>query len=567
MGKVVINILPVGQGAMNLIEGYDDSNILTDLLLIDMGNEMTGPRYSVGFDENTPVNDSIAYVRRKMGERAISSSFERKLDLLFITHRDQDHYRFLEELFYPYNYSVRRGSGFVTCTLIYDTHKDSYTAYNPNIVECVRSKYFPGFSIEDVPDICLKYRETGEKSGEVSLLYKFHGIIISVRFEAELDNEASLIIELNNTAKYIKCEDQHIISGFDNSQGRYYYIEEDTPQEIQLNMSYSNVWDLFDDWMLTLVNQLEYKENQAFLDSYKQISSGIYKSFDEVIAISELAPEDLYKPIYKCVIGGIQSKATDIADIFKRLSKDVISTCDTGKDILIFQNKTAAFRLLHYCNEDELKNALGLSSIKSLSNATSAVGQFYDNTNKFQFLFPGDATDHTFAAILKNETPFGQLKGSYWVAPHHGSAKTLTQFAWLKDADIRTLVISAGYCNKHGHPNNSFIQEFTKAMSNCSPETAHYICINGNDSKRASAKWKYKTVTTPLYTVLDCKGSMIGYVWHSFEFKSERPNNIIYKRKEYISSLNTQYVWSGFAQSTISQRKAGDPSPAPFYRR
>lgn len=578
MGKVVINILPVGQGAMNLIEGYDDSNILTDLLLIDMGNEMTGLKYSEGFDENRPVNDSIEYVRRKMGERVKSSRFERKLDLLFITHRDQDHYRFLEGLFQPYNYSVVEGNGIVTCKLIYDKHEDSYTASDSNKVKCKRTRYFPDFYTENDPYICLKYEITGEGSGTASLFYRFHEIEISGNCKTVLFNEASLDIELRNTGKCIECEDQHIISRFDNSEG-IFYIEGDTPQEIPLNMLYSNAWDLFNDWMLILVDKLVYKEKQDFLDFYYEISSGIYKTYDEVIAISKEVPRDLNKPIYKCVIGGMQSKAAKkqskaaiMMDILSQLSQKVISTCDSSKDILKFQNGTSAFRLLHYYNEIELQKAFGTRYIYSLSNATSAVGLFYENdiTTGFKFLFPGDATKHTFIAMQNDiNRPFELLKGSYWVAPHHGSAITLCNMVeMLKDANIRKLFISAGYCNKHGHPYNSFIDDFTAAMESCPLETAHDICINGMDSARANAAWKHKTVTTPIYTVLECKDNKkIGYVWHSFEYKSKRPDKIIHKRKEYISSTNRAYEPTALTLSSISQRKAGDPSPAPFYRR
>lgn len=571
MGKVVINILPVGQGAMNLIEGYDDSNILTDLLLIDMGNEMTGLKYSVGCDEKKPVFDSIQYVLSKMVERAKVSNHQRKLDLLFITHRDTDHYRFLEGLFQPYNYSVVKGNGIVTCKLIYDKHEDSYTAYDSNKVKCKRTRYLLDFYTENDPYICLKYEITGEGSGTASLFYRFHEIEISGNCKTVLFNEASLDIELRNTGKCIECEDQHIISRFDNSEG-IFYIEGDTPQEIQLNMPYSNTWDLFNDWMLILVGELKYEEKQDFLDFYYEISSGIYKTYDEVIAISKEVPRDLNKPIYKCVIGGIQSKAANEMDILSQLSQKVILTCDSSKDILKFQNGTSAFRLLHYYNEVELKNAFGTRYIYSMSNATSAVGLFYENdiTTGFKFLFPGDATNHTFIAMQNDiNKPFELLKGSYWVAPHHGSAKTLNNMGeMLKDANIRKLFISAGYRNKHGHPNNSFINDFTNAMKSCPLETAHDICINGTDFARAKAAWKHMTVTTPIYTVLECKDNKkIGYVWHSFEYKSKRPDNITYKRVEYIYSTNIAYVPTALTQSTISQRKAGDPSPAPFYRR
>lgn len=570
MGKIVISVLPVGQGAMNLIEGYNDSNELTELLLIDMGNEMTGPKYSEGFDEKKPIFDSMQYVLSKMVERAKVSNHQRKLDLLFITHRDTDHYKFLERLFQPYNYSVDKGDGIVTCKLIYDEHEDSYTAYDSNKVKCERTRYFLDFYTENDPYICLKYHITDEGSGTASLFYKFHKIEISGNCKTVSFNEASLDIELRNTGKCIECEDQHIISRFDNSEGRF-YIEGDTPQEIQLNVPYSNTWDLFNDWMLTLVDKLEYEEKQEFVDFYYEISSGIYKTYDEVIAISKEVPKDLNKPIYKCVIGGIQSKAANEMDILSKLSQDVISTYDPSKDILMFQNGTSAFRLLHYYNEVELKNVFGTHSIQSLSNATSAVGLFYENniTTGFKFLFPGDATNHTFIAMQNDiNQPFELLKGSYWVAPHHGSAKTLNKMdGMLKDANIRKLFISAGYCNKHGHPNNSFIDDFTRAMQSRPPETAHDICINGTDSARARANWIHRTVTTPIYTVLECKDKMIGYVWHSFEYMSERPDDITYKREEYISSTNTAYEPTALTLSSNSQRKPGDPSPAPFFRR
>ena len=67
MSEVVVTVLPVGQGAMNLIEVYDDCNALVNLSLIDCGTDRTTP---ARFDKlDTPVRESVEYVAEKMRER------------------------------------------------------------------------------------------------------------------------------------------------------------------------------------------------------------------------------------------------------------------------------------------------------------------------------------------------------------------------------------------------------------------------------------------------------------------------------------------------------------------
>lgn len=578
MGKVVINILPVGQGAMNLIEGYDDSNNLTDLLLIDMGNKGVNREE---FDESTPVGDSINYVCDKMAERLKSSNNQRKLDLLLVTHRDTDHYSFVKKLFNHSSCSGSVFSGWIKCNLVKDGYKDIYTAYGRTGEVKFERCSMPEDSDEATPSMRLNYHLQGNESGTASLNYEGNGFSVNANCNIyHNDDIAFCYVEYVYTSNRIKY--RKFISSRYSISGEYGEIMADYEKEthsLKPDQPPSNIWEIFLGLLdSSVVGYFRQEDKEIYIDYFSGKWEGIYKTSEEVYAISATIPGEVSKPIYRCIIGGAYSKSSESAmDNLRKLSKEIISVSRMKKDVLKLKNGTSYFKLLQYYDEDDLEDPLNKMCVGDtyLSNAASAVGLFYEkNEAGIKFLFPGDATRHTFTIIQKDEALFNTLKDSYWLAPHHGSIGTLDDRqgkflpALLKEANVKHLIISAGYFNSFGHPNASFIKKFSEAMSDCEPKTAHDICINANDSSfNSGARWVHGDITVPIYTVLECEGTKIGYVGHSFEYMTESPANIEHYRYAYINSENLYYAPTNIVDIIKPQRKARDPWLASFFRR
>jgi hypothetical protein len=111
---------------------------------------------------------------------------------------------------------------------------------------------------------------------------------------------------------------------------------------------------------------------------------------------------------------------------------------------------------------------LGTSREDIIKNATSAV--MVVEFNNYSFVLPGDATSHTIIAM--NELLAKYLKttkpkplGTCWALglPHHGSYRTFVDEsqsdvftpgkAFAKLVDPKSVPASAGYHNRHHHPN------------------------------------------------------------------------------------------------------------------
>lgn len=70
--RSVLTVLPIGQGACNLVEVYDNSNKLVFLGMVDCGNKTNEQAFNVaGYsgEFNSNVEASFDYVTQKMRER------------------------------------------------------------------------------------------------------------------------------------------------------------------------------------------------------------------------------------------------------------------------------------------------------------------------------------------------------------------------------------------------------------------------------------------------------------------------------------------------------------------
>lgn len=88
---VRVTMLAVGQGTSNLIEVYDNAGRMKQLILIDCGGD--------GFREHENVRSSAEYILKAMRARAVTErNCDRYLDLLIISHQDEDHHSILKNI-------------------------------------------------------------------------------------------------------------------------------------------------------------------------------------------------------------------------------------------------------------------------------------------------------------------------------------------------------------------------------------------------------------------------------------------------------------------------------------
>lgn len=87
---VRVTMLAVGQGVSNLIEVYDNAGRMEQLILIDCGGD--------GFEE-AHVRSSTELILDAMRARAqTEEEYDRYLDLLIISHQDEDHHSIIKEI-------------------------------------------------------------------------------------------------------------------------------------------------------------------------------------------------------------------------------------------------------------------------------------------------------------------------------------------------------------------------------------------------------------------------------------------------------------------------------------
>ena len=504
MATIVVTVLPVAQGSMNLIEERNDLGQLTKLILIDCGGIPNSTNMVGKYISNKAIDMSINYTLNKMNERAQLPGSSTKLDYLLITHRDEDHYNLIEKLFNK-NYSSFVDGNRVFCMAGYDEYFDQYMAnMDAQMVSALRKTYIVDgksfvLSYNDFDNrMDLKYSyENGTDKLIINSQYLFNGILeVSIS-----GNEGD-----NNITSCLINKDLVLIND----------------KQIYLDSSCETLYEQFADWTAHIIDICTEYENKNYLTSkIRTISKGFHKTVYEVEDLAKNVPTDLYKPIDKCFIGGETNKQEDKMDIIRRLSKKVVADWNSAENICVFDKNSIKFEIVRYYSEKTLKELFETDSvIYSQSNATSAIGMLSDtNDTNFKFVFPGDATCHTFYAMLCDES-FDLLQGASWTAPHHGSIITLESNEpdivdkLLKKADIRRMVVSAGYNNPHGLPNRTFILKFEEMLNQKEAVDKHELCFNNVDGNQRI--WKHKSTTAPLFTTLVCNSYGIGYVFYSF---------------------------------------------------
>ena len=499
MDKVVIKVLPVAQGSMNLIEGYKGDDLKT-LVMIDFGGTQSS-------DVISPISirESINYALKKMKQRAQQPGSSTKLDYLLITHRDEDHYNFIKRLFSK-NYSASVEDKIVTCSLAYDDHYDTYYADK----EAVKVSASRSTNVEDDGSLHISYNEFENYRELNCVCGKYH-----LSINSHSSGNASLEVRISEHFKPVNITSCRI-------KGNLVLIND---KQILLDENNKNPYEEFVDWTTKIIDEyICYKKKDELINTIKEKSRGLYKTVDEVEYLAENTPPELFKPIDKCFIGGETYKNDDEMNFIRKLSKEVVEDWSSQNSICEFDNSSVQFKIVGYYSEKTLMDLFETDSdIYSQSNATSAIGMLIDtNYTDFKFVFPGDATCHTFYAMTLDGS-FDLLKKAGWTAPHHGSFITLDSKdpdifnMLLNEADVKKMVVSAGYNNSYGLPNKSFIRQFNSMLMEKEVKfDEHELCFNDNDG--SAHCWCHISTTAPLYTTLVCDNSQIGYAAYSLTY-------------------------------------------------
>ncbi len=525
-----VTMLPVGQGAMNLIEIYDDRGALASLTLIDCGS-IDGHELS-----KEACEESLQYAAGKMSERW-NDQEHIYLDHLWITHKDGDHWNLLNRLFEKV---IGADAALVNESIGYfqmEEEADYTVEYYRNNIEGV-SQYSKSYSCDcDIEWTCTYQASEGEIKQEVTLEYEYEDNVMIVRWSPThmgitiLDAAAWF----NKLANFSLCGMYHIHLG-------------EGWEKVPLPQDYNGFLQLF---------------------------SGIYASIKQLIPIPEihdgvilgLLQTAMPSPemIEKCTLGNPDSVPKFIRNLciggnalytgkqfaplkktLNMISENLILFPMKGSSYLICEN--FYLYIIEKLSVFELSSLEGAESVTKPSiknNATSIVSVLaHPNPFFINTVFTGDATVHTFYQMLLDFVQ-GKVKVDYrnavWTAPHHGAYTTLRGqipenggevfSVLLRETVPGGMVISAGLENTHGHPCNSFVGLVNDFFQYSEwPGEEHFVYHNTTDScKRSGAVWDFFETILPLYTtytVLDRESGRQGYRYYEFSFQ-EQSNHMI----------------------------------------
>lgn len=528
MGKVVINILPVGQGAMNLIEGYDDLNRLQNLILIDFGSTPSPSALEV--DESHVIDNALFYVRNKISERKSRDDSALWLDALVVTHKDEDHYNLARRLFTDSFKTEDVGNVF--CSIVSKQYKTQYRFYRSgNGMFCYRTNDYILSNSSHLGNMILVYSDADGFYMKYNDFYKDSSNCLVAEI-GPVKSQQELKITYSTKFNATPNDKRVLFSRVD--ENRYIYISNGTEikrsdMRLKDRCQYPNHYEECRDWVAKVIEAYVGFDGIERLNKLFGIMSGdFYKDRNEVDALAADIPSIMYKPIGICFIGGETAKSAGDIDMLKRLSNRVVTECDANKDILTFGNRTSKLRILCHYDEKIMASSFVDLQVPSLNNAASAVSLFYDGNNKF--VFPGDATRHTIYLMREQKDPYKLLGNAYWTAPHHGASITMTPAIrynhqqhkiyeyLLIETSIQKMIVSAGYVNTYGHPCSKFVTKFEEIVGQQVSDPMHDICVNNNNNALPNSEWVHKYTTAPIYTSLMCHGGEIAYCNHVFQF-------------------------------------------------
>lgn len=599
MEHIDINLLPVGQGAMNLIEIYDNMDRLIHLTLIDCGHDRSRP---VSYDSLPRITAKcVDYVAEKMQQRFIQGG-EFYLDYVLITHRDSDHWtlfdNLLERLF---------GTKEVTHTsenILYlqkdlsdDITEDYFENRRQNLYTYSRTYTFPAgeeeitieyqyttdLNVQERPRSNVYFQDNLRRVAAVFTLNDFNNPTTpdSCKFYDLKSRECVLNVSL---LRWALNPNMVCITGILGTAEYEWDKKYQIPEQLKAKW---DIWILFlKDLVPSLDKFREILRLEAILEEGFSEDGFLHYTVDDIIATLDThqpleniarqflwggyVPADQSTHGNKTGVGKLRARS----DLLGRFDALEVSSGQSFGLIEPFHLNIQERLSPEQLHENSVWNSEPTNSPAILRNGTSAVSLLLNTGNdEFQkFLFTGDATVHTFYALYQSKA-LANSQNSIWTAPHHGSYTTSKGSLYDEELDVDTdifpffleegnpgaIVMEAGYENRHGHPNYTFCDWAFEGLgyteSACDP---HYIYYNKNDTRNAA--WTYEEIDVPLYSgVSSFDGAHAVGLIHNFT---------LFPATEYI---HNEIIWDSLARTLPHAKESACPkaipSPHLFFRR
>lgn len=509
--KSVVTMLPVGQGAMNLIEIYDDycgKEILVNLTLIDCGSA-DGRNKAGDVCEN-----SLEYAVDKMKERWDISQATREylyLDTLIITHKDLDHWNLLQKLFSKLvggDASIIDADEKVGMLEIMVSEVCTQTLY----ANCLNEKseiYRHQISYVDECEIAVQYnQENAWNSRQVEFEYSFGDMVLWGSWKT-----GNLVIWLDSPDLTYK------MLAYTFLEKTYLEVGEE-PREYEAPTEMDAFLFLLSKVMCAIGIATEH------FNYIGEMVKNLCTDGEAIKKIIESNKNTKVPFIGNVYIGGnIFSSGTrfkNMEQFLRKISRNPFSIAGTGSSIDLYgaYNLLIIQRMSIFDLED-IPGAASKTSPSIKNNATSIVCALHlsGDENFQKVIFTGDATVHTFYRVLQDMDREPRLiqecANAVWTAPHHGAWRTLQGEIEIGEDKVSVfsvilikthpngMIISAGVENKYGHPDSNFIQMMCSYWSYGTIQVDnHAIYLCGSDNAGTSGRtWGFMETTAPLYTL------------------------------------------------------------------
>lgn len=506
----VVTMLPMGQGAMNLIEIYDDS-ILVSLSLIDCGS-------SDSKKSKAACKKSLAHAARKMKERYNNGSTGIRrvyLDCLLLTHKDADHYNQLNKLFrlafggHPSITTVRTG-------YLKDENNTYYNDKYWNLyIHEIRSqkKGYTQMKLTQTVNTQFNYMNWQLKYTDKNMSMIVYWINIYGYLSININENGKKPIAIS-------------------SRGKLYGPN---GKQINIPQDYNELKEVFQKICKIYPEQCKCINKDIINNMFNNLKTD-YKKIDNKIYGNKIQIPPCIKTL--CIGGNKTESGSEFAQMEELLKQySYIQYCDCQMQGSISLYGGFGLHIIQRMHVDDLMELDGLYTNSGINpsiknNATSIVCALLskDNNKIQKIVFSGDATVHTFYRMLidirERNKPI-DYSGAIWTAPHHGAYTTLE--GWIKnnqeedeqvflsllqEVKPNQIIVSAGYENTHGHPCDGFVK-IVETYFGSNKVNEHDIYVNENNgNKRGGAYYGFKKVSFPLYTMytsLDREKKYVGY--------------------------------------------------------
>lgn len=520
MAEVIVSMLPVGQGAMNLIEIYDNGGQLVNLSLVDCGAEYSKRANPATLKRNEKA--CVQYVMQRM-ELRYNRGDKLMLDYVFITHLDGDHwslYSALFEMIFSQNLIINLNTNERICFSIIDdffdyveffeSEKEKYCGARGSKETFLFSEYL------GILDFEVIYMENSKTE---TLNVEFPDLEFYMESELINSQELNILVEIGNYEIAVKAiSDNNIACASIKESG------EDIKEETFGIQNYGNVLEAIMCCLKKIINVNELEEFQKYFEYiYVQAQSIVFPNEDYIMNALRTKEDARVGIINGFIYGGSIKHASPSAKEFLRKMNVVARKCLEGVENSTYdlyrdsnEDKSFFMKIVARLSADMLKNdsRFKQSYLNIVRNATSMICVLQCNECPV-VLFSGDATMHTIQYMWKfTGQKMSEIQNAVWTAPHHGSFRTMNGIEFsafmLNYAFPKAMIISAGFNSRHGHPHGSFIN-WTKVYFEGMRKQVneHYICYNKFDYERKNAYWVMEKVSIPVYTSVCFDGIMI----------------------------------------------------------